>query len=195
MCAMKQKKNYRKRIVDDILRRKLQGVGAVLLEGPRWCGKTTTCEQQAKSILYMADPDSLERNLAQAETNIKELLEGDRPRLIDEWQVVPKFWDAVRFAVDHLDGWGHFILTGSAVPPSEKMKKNGMVKKNILHSGTGRIARIRMRTMSLWESGESTGTVSLGEVFGRSRRCALPRCVFSQMPQSQRRLLAWGRKT
>ena len=169
MCAMKQKKNYRKRVVDDILRRKLQGVGAVLLEGPKWCGKTTTCEQQAKSILYMADPDSLERNIAQAETNIKELLEGDRPRLIDEWQVVPKFWDAVRFAVDHLDGWGHFILTGSAVPPSEKMKKNGMVKKNILHSGTGRIARIRMRTMSLWESGESTGTVSLGELFTKGK--------------------------
>ena len=169
MCGMKQKKNYRKRIVDDILRRKLQGVGAVLLEGPKWCGKTTTCEQQAKSILYMADPDSLERNIAQAETNIKELLKGDRPRLIDEWQIVPKFWDAVRFAVDHLDGWGHFILTGSAVPPCEKVEKNGKVKKNILHSGTGRIARIRMRTMSLWESGESTGTVSLGELFSNGK--------------------------
>ena len=160
MYGMKLKETYRKRIVDGILRRKLSGVGAVLLEGPKWCGKTTTCEQQAKSILYMADPDSLERNLAQAETNIKELLEGDRPRLIDEWQVAPKFWDAVRFAVDHLDGWGHFILTGSAVPPNEK-KQNGKegMGKGIVHSGTGRIARVRMRTMSLWESGESTGNV------------------------------------
>ena len=97
---MKKKETYRKRIIDEILRRKLSGVGAVLLEGPKWCGKTTSCERQAKSVLYMADPDTLERNLAQAETSIKELLEGERPRLIDEWQIVPKFWDAVRFAVD-----------------------------------------------------------------------------------------------
>lgn len=167
---MKTKESYRKRIVDDILRRKLAGVGAVLLEGPKWCGKTTTCEQQAKSVLYMADPDTLERNLAQAETNIKELLDGERPRLIDEWQIVPKFWDAVRFAVDHLDGWGHFILTGSAVPPDENGNKaKNDVRNKILHSGTGRIARVRMRTMSLWESGDSSGSVSLGELFANGK--------------------------
>ena len=167
---MKKKETYKKRIIDEILRRKLSGVGAVLLEGPKWCGKTTSCERQAKSVLYMADPDTLERNLAQAETSIKELLEGERPRLIDEWQIVPKFWDAVRFAVDHLDGWGHFILTGSAVPPDEKKQDCKVdVTKGILHSGTGRIARVRMRTMSLWESGESTGTVSLGELFAKGK--------------------------
>jgi len=118
----------------------------------------------------MADPDTLERNLAQAETNIKELLDGERPRLIDEWQIVPKFWDAVRFAVDHLDGWGHFILTGSAVPPDENGNKaKNDVRNKILHSGTGRIARVRMRTMSLWESGDSSGSVSLGELFANGK--------------------------
>ncbi len=157
---------YRKRIADDILLRKLSGVGAVLVEGPKWCGKTTTCEQFAKSALYMADPDTRERNLALAATNIKELLKGETPRLIDEWQVAPKFWDAVRFHVDHAEGWGHFILTGSAVPPEDKKAQNG--KKDIVHSGTGRISRLRMRPMSLWESGESTGTVSLHDLFAGS---------------------------
>lgn len=160
---MKKTMKYRKRIVDGLLARKLAGAGAVLVEGPKWCGKTTTCEQVAKSALYMADPDERERNLAQAATNIKELLKGETPRLIDEWQVVPKFWDAVRFHVDHADGWGHFILTGSAVPPDDRKSKSG--KKDIVHSGTGRISRLRMRTMSLWESGESTGMVSLGGLF------------------------------
>ena len=157
---------YRKRIADDILLRKLSGAGAVLVEGPKWCGKTTTCEQFAKSALYMADPDTRERNLALAATNIKELLKGETPRLIDEWQVAPKFWDAVRFHVDHAEGWGHFILTGSAVPPEDKKAQNG--KKDIVHSGTGRISRLRMRPMSLWESGESTGTVSLHDLFAGS---------------------------
>jgi hypothetical protein len=157
---------YRKRIADDILLRKLSGAGAVLVEGPKWCGKTTTCEQFAKSALYMADPDTRERNLALAATNIKELLKGETPRLIDEWQVAPKFWDAVRFHVDHAEGWGHFILTGSAVPPEGKKAQNG--EKDIVHSGTGRISRLRMRPMSLWESGESTGTVSLRDLFAGS---------------------------
>jgi len=157
---------YRKRIADDILLRKLAGAGAVLVEGPKWCGKTTTCEQFAKSALYMADPDTRERNLALAATNIKELLKGETPRLIDEWQVAPKFWDAVRFHVDHAEGWGHFILTGSAVPPEGKKAQNG--EKDIVHSGTGRISRLRMRPMSLWESGESTGTVSLRDLFAGS---------------------------
>lgn len=157
------KKGYKQRIADGLLARKLEGAGVVLVEGPKWCGKTTTCEQVAKSALYMADPDTRERNRALAETNIKELLKGATPRLIDEWQEVPKFWDAVRFHVDHAEGWGHFILTGSAVPPDDRKGKGG--EKAFVHSGTGRISRLRMRPMSLWESGESTGSVSLGGLF------------------------------
>ena len=146
-------KKYRKRVVDDLLARKLLGMGAVLVQGAKWCGKTTTCEEFAKSALYMADPDTKESNLQMADIDIKALLKGEKPRLIDEWQIAPKFWDAVRYHVDHSDGFGHFILTGSAVPPDTK---------EIAHSGTGRIARVTMRPMSLWESGESNGTVSLG---------------------------------
>lgn len=174
---MKRQMAYRKRIADQQLLRRLAGAGAVLVEGPKWCGKTTTCEQIARSALYMADPDSLERNLAQAETNIKELLAGDKPRLIDEWQIVPKFWDAVRVHVDHVGGAGHFILTGSAVPPDDRKRKDGA--RVMLHSGTGRISRLRMRPMSLWESGDSSGTVSLSGLFagefptGRGRHSSL----------------------
>ena len=145
--------NYKNRICDALLRRKLQGVGAVLVEGPKWCGKTTTCERLSKSVLYMGDPVAKEKNLLIASVNINELLDGDEPRLIDEWQIAPKFWDAVRFRVDHSEGFGHFILTGSAVPPDTN---------EISHTGTGRIVRMRMRPMSLWESQESSGSVSLG---------------------------------
>lgn len=145
--------NYKNRICDAPLRQKLQGVGAVLLEGPKWCGKTTTCERLAKSVLYMGDPVAKEKNLLIASVNINELLDGDEPRLIDEWQLAPKFWDAVRFRVDHSEGFGHFILTGSVVPPDTN---------EISHTGTGRIVRLRMRPMSLWESQESSGSVSLG---------------------------------
>ena len=154
---------YKSRILDAVLERKLAGVGAVLVEGPKWCGKTTTCEQHARSALYMADPVRRERYLAQAEIDITELMKGEQPRLIDEWQDAPKFWDAVRFDVDHSFGWGHYILTGSAVPPDDKNERSG--RKDIVHSGTGRIVRVRMRPMSLWESGESSGTVSLGSLF------------------------------
>ena len=154
---------YKKRILDDILERKLAGAGAVLVEGPKWCGKTTTCEQHARSVLYMADPVRRDRYLAQAAVDITELLKGEQPRLIDEWQDAPKFWDAIRFDVDHSSGWGHYILTGSAVPPDDKNERSG--KKDIVHSGTGRIVRVKMRPMSLWESGESSGTVSLGALF------------------------------
>ena len=145
--------NYKARICDALLERKLQGVGAVLLEGPKWCGKTTTCERLAKSALYMGDPVEKAKNLLMASVNINELLDGDKPRLIDEWQIAPKFWDAVRFRVDHSEGFGHFILTGSVVPPDTG---------EISHTGTGRIVRLKMRPMSLWESQESSGTVSLG---------------------------------
>ena len=153
--------DYKKRVIDALLERKLNGVGAVLVEGPKWCGKTTTCAQFAKSVLYMADPETYDQNMVLAETNIKELLQGERPRLLDEWQVAPQIWDAVRFQVDHESGWGHYLLTGSAVPPDET--KTG--KRKILHSGTGRIVRVKMRTMSLWESGESSGEVSLRCLF------------------------------
>ena len=160
---MKDGEVYKKRIIDDVLRRKLSGSGAVLVEGPKWCGKTTTCEQQAKSVLYMADPVRRDRYLTQAAVDITELLKGEQPRLIDEWQDVPKFWDAIRYDVDHSAGFGHYLLTGSAVPPDDRNERSG--KKDIVHSGTGRIARIRMLPMSLWESGESSGTVSLGDLF------------------------------
>ncbi|MBQ7189415.1 MAG: ATP-binding protein [Kiritimatiellae bacterium] len=145
-------KNYKNRICDALLEKKLQGVGAVLLEGPKWCGKTTTCERHVKSVLYMGDPVEKERNMLIASININELLDGKSPRLIDEWQIMPKFWDAVRFRVDHSEGFGHFILTGSVVPPETG---------EISHTGTGRIVRMKMRPMSLWESQESSGSVSL----------------------------------
>ena len=160
---MKPGETYRNRILDDVLERKLDGAGAVLVEGPKWCGKTTTCEQHARSVLYLADPVRRERYLAQAAVDVTELLKGERPRLIDEWQDVPKFWDAIRFDVDHSPGWGHYILTGSAVPPDDRDERSG--KKDIVHSGTGRIVRARMRPMSLWESGESSGSVSLADLF------------------------------
>ncbi|MDR0939279.1 MAG: DUF4143 domain-containing protein [Mediterranea sp.] len=147
---------YKKRIADQILEDKLEAMGAVLVEGPKYCGKTTLASQHAKSALYMADPDTKEQNLAMARTNIKRLLQGEAPRLIDEWQIAPQFWDAVRNEVDKRGDDGQFILTGSAVPPPTE---------DIFHTGTGRMAWLRLRTMSLWESGDSTGDVSLSELF------------------------------
>lgn len=156
-------KIYEKRLVDALLARKLKGVGAVLVQGPKWCGKTTTCEQFAKSALYMGDPKRREHYLQMADTDISVLLAGDQPRLIDEWQDAPKFWDAIRFDVDHSPGFGHYILTGSAVPPEIDESDPG--KRQTVHSGTGRIVRLTMRPMSLFESGESSGTVSLEALF------------------------------
>ena len=149
-------KQYKNRVIDRLLANKLEAMGAVLIEGPKYCGKTTTGEQQARSVLYMADPEIKDRNLTMASTNIKRLLAGDTPRLIDEWQIAPKLWDAIRFEVDHRGEDGQFMLTGSAVPASTS---------EIFHSGTGRFGWIKMRTMSLWESGDSTGDVSLGGLF------------------------------
>lgn len=149
-------KKYRNRVVDSILQEKLEGKGAVLIEGPKWCGKTTTAEQIAKSVLYMDDPQSKEQNVNMAALNPKRLLSGETPRLIDEWQIAPKLWDAIRFEVDHRDDLGQFVLTGSAVPPDTK---------EITHSGTGRFSWLMMRPMSLYESGESTGEVSLSRLF------------------------------
>ena len=148
--------NYRPRICDQLLVELLEACGSVLVEGSKWCGKTTTAEQAAGSIVYMADPEDGERNIQLARTSPKFLLEGETPRLIDEWQVVPKLWDAVRFEVDHRRKLGQFILTGSAVPAS---------RDEIIHTGTGRITRLMMRTMTLFESGESNGTISLKDLF------------------------------
>lgn len=149
-------KKYRKRIADDILKRKLEGKGAILIEGPKWCGKTTTAEQIAASTLYMDNPEKKEQNITMAEINPKRLLKGETPRLIDEWQLAPKLWDAIRFEVDHRRELGQFILTGSAVPADTK---------EITHSGTGRFTWLMMRPMSLYESEESTGEVSLKALF------------------------------
>lgn len=153
-------KKYRPRIADAELKRKLV-VGAVLIEGAKWCGKTSTAEKQAKSILYMDDPQNKEQNISLANNSPDLALEGATPRLIDEWQLVPKLWDAVRFEVDHREGDSQFILTGSSVPPDTS---------EIHHTGSGRIARLLMRPMSLFESGESTGEVSLKELFGTPKR-------------------------
>ncbi len=150
------KKKYKTRIADEILKKRLQGKGAVLIEGPKWCGKTTTAEQIAGSILYMADPEKEKQNLALAEINPKRLLIGEIPRLIDEWQIAPKLWDAIRFEIDHRDEFGQFILTGSAVPASYE---------HIHHTGTGRFSWLLMRPMSLYESGDSSGQVSLEQLF------------------------------
>ncbi len=147
---------YRKRIADEILKRKLEGKGAVLIEGPKWCGKTTTAEQIAESVLYMDDPQTKDQNITMASLNPKRLLAGAAPRLIDEWQLAPKLWDAIRFEVDHRHELGQFVLTGSAVPADTK---------EITHSGTGRFTWLTMRPMSLYESGDSTGEVSLRALF------------------------------
>lgn len=169
---------YRQRIADSLLARKLAGMGAVLVEGAKWCGKTTTCEQFAKSALYLTDPKKREAHLRLAKIDIARLLEGEHPRLIDEWQDVPQFWDAIRGYVDHAEGEGHFILTGSAVVSKDK-------EEQIVHSGTGRIARLKMRPMSLWESGESSGAVSLKALFAdadftsaRAEACNLDRMAY-----------------
>ena len=147
---------YKPRIVDKELKRKLAGLGAVLIEGPKWCGKTTTAEQQAATIIYMDEPLHMEQNLRMADINPKALLVGKSPILIDEWQLAPKLWDTIRFEVDHRNEEGLFILTGSAVPAKTD---------EIHHSGAGRFAWLTMRPMSLYESGESTGEVSLAALF------------------------------
>lgn len=150
---------YKNRIADTILEKKLKGIGAVLIEGPKWCGKTTTAEQHCASVLYMDNPATMRTNIEVAGIDPELLLNGATPRLIDEWQIAPELWDAVRFTVDHRGEDGQFVLTGSAVPliSEEDVKRT--------HSGTGRIGRMRMRTMSLWESGDSSGAVSLRSLF------------------------------
>lgn len=146
---------YIQRTSDSLLSDLLDAFGAVLIEGPKWCGKTTTAEQHAKSVLKLQDPDMREEYLATAASKPSYLLQGATPRLIDEWQDAPTLWDAVRTAVDARRETGQFILTGS----------NKVEKSKTHHSGTGRIAKMRMLPMSLWECGESTGVVSVRELF------------------------------
>lgn len=146
-----ERQNYKNRIIDRQVEEYLKAFGAVCIEGPKWCGKTWTSSYHSKSAIYIGDPAGNFQNRQLAELSPALVLEGETPRLIDEWQEVPTLWDAVRFKVDQTTQKGQFILTGSATPNH----------KGILHSGAGRIARLRMRTMSLWESGDSTGEVSL----------------------------------
>ncbi len=147
---------YIPRIADKMLQEQLAAAGVVLIQGPKWCGKTTTAEQQAKSVLYLDAPKTRQVNLLLAETDPEILFQGDTPRLIDEWQLAPKLWDAARFEVSRRRLPGQFIFTGSSVPPD---------MSELTHSGTGRFAWLTMRPMSLHESGESNGVVSLEALF------------------------------
>lgn len=151
---------YYKRIADQVLQDRLDANGAVLIQGAKWCGKTITALQIAKSSLFMQDPQTREQNLRLADIDPMFLLEGDIPRLLDEWQLAPKLWDAVRFAVDQRNDFGQFILTGSAVPFADMSTS---------HSGTGRIARMTMRPMSLFESEDSNAQVSLRDLFQKAQ--------------------------
>lgn len=147
---------YKKRIADNILERKVLGKGAVLIEGPKWCGKTTTAKQLAKSVLDLGDSFVLKQSSQMIGISPKALLEGATPRLIDEWQALPSIWDSIRSEVDKRGEPSQFILTGSSVLPDAD---------ETIHSGTGRFAHVMMRPMSLYESGESTGSVSLRDLF------------------------------
>ncbi len=151
-------KAYLPRIMDQILAETLDYIGAVLIVGPKWCGKTTTAAKQAKSILKMQDPDKTKGYLATAEAKPSLLLKGETPRLIDEWQIAPVLWDAVRTAVDERGEEGQFILTGSTVVDDD----------SIMHTGTGRITKLKMMPMSLYESKESNGSVSLSALLGQA---------------------------
>ena len=144
-------KEYPPRLVDELLKKESEAFGAVLITGPKWCGKTTTGLNQANSTLFLQDPDNREQNLSLADIKPSLSPEGDNPRLIDEWQDAPQLWDAVRFSIDKRDETGLYILTGST----------SVDESLIAHSGTGRISRLKMRTLSLFESGESKGEVSL----------------------------------
>jgi len=153
---MDQEKPYLKRVSDEMLKLQLEAAGVVLIEGAKWCGKTTTALQQANSVLFMDEPKRKVEYLHLADSDIDVLLEGDTPRLIDEWQKAPQFWDACRFWVDRRNEDGQFILTGSAEPVDQS---------KMSHTGTGRVGWVKMRPMSLYESGESNGSISLGRLF------------------------------
>lgn len=149
-------KNYLPRITDKLLDERLKAKGAILIEGPKWCGKTTSAKEFAKSFIAMDEPDKTKQYKQMAELNPSVLLEGETPRLVDEWQLAPNLWNAVRYEVDKRDDFGQFILTGFAVPAEFDAS---------MHSGTGRISRLYMRTMSLYESKDSDGAISLSNLF------------------------------
>lgn len=156
------KRKYRPRLADKKVDEYLAAFGAVCIEGPKWCGKTWTAAYHSRSEIYIGDPANNFQNRQLAELSPELVLDGQAPRLIDEWQEVPPLWDAVRYRVDQTPERGQFILTGSATPNH----------KGILHSGAGRIARLRMRPMSLYESGDSSGKVSLLDICaGNARPC------------------------
>ena len=148
-------KNYLKSYLDDEIEKYLEVIGAILIVGPKWCGKTTTGEHHAKSIIKLQDKHKIKSYLKWADIKPSKLLEGEKPRLIDEWQIAPVLWDAVRNSVDELGGEGLYILTGSTIVEDSE----------IMHSGTGRIHKLMMRPMSLYESGESNGQISLVDLF------------------------------
>ena len=156
-------KNYKHRIMDGLLAKKLKAKGAVLIEGPKWCGKTTTAEEMAASKVMLAKPDDKAHFKSLLEIDTEAALAGKAPMLIDEWQTMPKLWDAVRYTVDARRKMGQFILTGSAVPDKA-------AEEEIEHSGTGRFAWLTMRPMTLFESGESNGSVSLAELFNAPKK-------------------------
>ena len=154
---------YFPRIIDKVLQEELEAFGAVLINGPKWCGKTTTAKQLAKSIINMQNPNNKTNYIKTAQLDPMILLQGEKPRLIDEWQVAPELWDAIRFDIDETQQEGLYILTGSSKVDESK----------ISHSGTGRISRLLMRTLSLFESQDSNGTVSLSQLFeGESLKMA-----------------------
>lgn len=157
-------KRYKTRIADKLLSEQLEAAGAVLVQGPKWCGKTTTAQQAASSSMYMDNPSTIKANLILAETNPEMILEGDVPRLIDEWQLAPTLWDSARFLVSRRGEPGQFIFTGSAVPADLSA---------ITHSGTGRFAWLTMRTMSLQESEESSCSVSLEHLFNTGKAAGI----------------------
>ena len=154
MARIMEKEKYIPRIIDAAVERYLATIGAVCIEGPKWCGKTWTSSYHSNSEFLVGNPDNNFQNRALAEMSPALVLEGETPRLIDEWQEVPPLWDAVRYIVDQRGKKGQFILTGSATPK----------RKGVLHSGAGRIGKLRMRPMSLYESGDSSGKVSLQEL-------------------------------
>lgn len=156
MKKIAEHSKYKPRVIDSAVSRYLSAFGAVCIEGPKWCGKTWTSSFHSKSEFLLGDPANSFQNRALAEMSPSLVLEGETPRLLDEWQEVPSIWDAVRYTVDGRAEKGQFILTGSSTPK----------RKGVLHSGAGRIGKLRMRTMSLYESGESSGAVSLEDLCG-----------------------------
>ena len=154
--SIQEEKKYRGRVVDAAIKEALDVIGAVVIEGAKWCGKTTTAREHAKSELLLADPAAMQQYQQLADVAPGTLLEGENPRMIDEWQLAPKLWDAIRYDVDTRDAPGLYLLTGSSTPPKTEQ---------IFHSGAGRFAWIKMRPMSLMESGESNGAMSLAALF------------------------------